>query len=418
MLPRSLEQFNGFGFIPVGEPIVVTVAYELLKKENWTNALNIDKSIEVRFCNFLQVLEFYFNITFPICKQSNARTKSKKSWITKGIKISSLKLKQLYKRKLSGNESDKILYSKYKKIYSRVIKAAKRLDNDNFLRESSNKSKAMWNIIDKCIGKDKVSPHQPNNIEITVDGQVYSSPKTVADIFNKTFTTVNTGTDSNDAILNLDHPSVRGISSNVGTRNPYNSNNLFLNPVTEHELSKVITSLPNSKSTTAGICSVYILKQIMPYIVKPLLALINDSFVYGIFPDCLKTSYVIPVFKKGSKSDCNNYRPISILSNFSKIIEKLMFNRIYSFLDSYNILYENQHGFRANYSTHTAMLALFDLIYNDLNCSRRSLAIFIDLTKAFDSVPHQELLHKLEKKSVYVELHWIGVLVILEIDRK
>ena len=113
--------------------------------------------------------------------------------------------------------------------------------------------------------------------------------------------------------------------------------------------------------------------------------------------DNLKISKAIPFFKdKGSKLECKNYRPISLLSNVNKIIEKIMYNRLYNFLEKYNCIYENQFGFRSHHSTNHALISLTEHVRNAIDNNNLACGVFIDLPKAFDSVDHEILLNKLE----------------------
>ena len=116
--------------------------------------------------------------------------------------------------------------------------------------------------------------------------------------------------------------------------------------------------------------------------------IINLSFASGIFPDCLKTAKVTPIFKKGSKLECSNYRPISLLSNIDKIIEKLMHKRVMNFLIDHKILYKKQFGFQKNFSTAHAVIKLIEDIEKAIDNKKSVCAVFVDLQKAFDTVDH------------------------------
>ena len=116
----------------------------------------------------------------------------------------------------------------------------------------------------------------------------------------------------------------------------------------------------------------------------------------GRHPDKLKLAHTLPIFKKGSRLLVSNYRPISLLSNLNKILEKIMHKRIYAFLEKYEILYELQFGFRAGYSTTHALIHMTEAIRSALDSGSVTCGIFVDFQKAFDTVNHDILLRKLE----------------------
>ena len=118
--------------------------------------------------------------------------------------------------------------------------------------------------------------------------------------------------------------------------------------------------------------------------------------MYGIFPDCLKTAKVIPIFKKGDKNEINNYRPISVLSTFSKILEKLICKIMRKFLDIHSIISSNQYEFRSSLSTTHAMLDVLTSTYDNINDITITALLLFDLNKAFDTVQHDILLRQLK----------------------
>ena len=125
--------------------------------------------------------------------------------------------------------------------------------------------------------------------------------------------------------------------------------------------------------------------------------MINKSFITGKFPDALKIARVTPIFKTGDKQDISNFRPISILPIISKIYEKVVLIQILSFINKFKLLHNNQYGFRPNRSTTQAILDNLQFIYNNLDAGNTVLSIFLDFSKAFDSINHQILLSKLNK---------------------
>ena len=173
------------------------------------------------------------------------------------------------------------------------------------------------------------------------------------------------------------------------------SNSLFLTPVTPLEVKDIIDALNPSKSVGPNSIPIKLLK-IVGCSISPLLALlINHSFQSSIYPDTFKIAKVISLKKRNPELP-SHYRPISLLSIFSKIFEKLMYKRLYSFLEVHNILYSLQFAFQENHSIDHVLVSLTESVKNTLDNKRLGCGIFIDLQRAFDTVNHKILLSKLE----------------------
>ena len=167
--------------------------------------------------------------------------------------------------------------------------------------------------------------------------------------------------------------------------------------VTEQEVLKMLNSLDTNKSAGPDKVPNKLLKMCALLIANPLCKLFNKSLQAGIFPLSWKKACVTPIFKqKGSRSDPTNYRPISLLPNLSKILEKLVFNKIYEHLSENNLLTEKQSGYRPGHSTHIQLLYLTHQLYSALNENKNFTAIFLDISKYFDKIWHEALIAKCE----------------------
>uniref|UniRef100_A0A3Q3EUW8 Reverse transcriptase domain-containing protein n=1 Tax=Labrus bergylta TaxID=56723 RepID=A0A3Q3EUW8_9LABR len=187
-----------------------------------------------------------------------------------------------------------------------------------------------------------------------------------------------------------------------------NPKSMFLTAVEESEIIEIVHKCKNKTSTDYNDIDMRIVKQVIQGIAKPLTHICNLSFKTGKFPRKMKIAKVIPLYKTGDKHHFTNYRPVSLLPQFSKILKKLFADRLNKFINKHNLLTDSQYGFRPNRSTSLAVIELIEKITNSLDQKNYAAGVFIDLKKAFDTINHDRLINKLERYGIRgVVLNWL-----------
>lgn len=329
--------------------------------------------------SFMEDFLMLYNLCFPqklVTLKSNKKTK----WISRGIKLCSQKQRKLlWGYRHNPTSQNKLALKKYSTLYRKIIKLTQKAQNNHFIKNSQNKSKAAWEIINNS----KICLPQEQIMCINRDNLSFTDPNDIANELNNYFIDIIENKPQTDK-----HP------PNSKFQN-LTSQSLFMTPVSASDIIKIIDDLKNTNTVGYDGVSTKVIKYVKEIISAPLAHIINISICDGVFPNGLKKVIVKPVFKQNDKTDPKNYRPISKIPIISKIFEKVIYNSLYTYFEKYNLFCSEQKGFRKNCGTN---MALYDLLSTVMSCVDNKnpvCAIFTDMSKAFDYVDHTLLINKL-----------------------
>ena len=351
----------------------------MVNNTDFTNIFSVNNPSDA-FDKFYKIIMKIFNTCFPVKTKIIRHNKIKVPWMTKKLKMCIRKKFKLYclmRRGLITRHS----FRTYKKTLNWVSKKIRTQYYFKKFHLCKSNIKKTWSNINEVMQRVK-----NNSILKIVDteGQEYSGNQ-LPNLFNNYFTNV-----VQTLISNLP----QGINYDYFNRIPVNRDSCFFYPASDSECSNIIKIMGNKGNVMNDISFKYI-KLIADKVVPVITHIYNLCLEQGIYPHSMKIARVIPLFKSGSRQSLNNYRPISTLICFNKIFERLTFNRMSNFINYYRLLSNYQFGFRANYSTGFAVFSLLSDYFMTFNKKLYTVALYLDLSKAFDSVNRDILLHKL-----------------------
>ena len=337
-------------------------------------------------------MKTYFDHHFPI-QQTKIKYSNRNEWINKALKNEIIERERLfiYKKKYPTQENIDV----YKKFRNKNLSNQRKTERNYYKEQfelNENDIRKSWKVIKDVIGKHEhrlCNDHEDFyiNSKLTID------KNQIANSFNNYF--VNIGKSLAQQITSTINP-LSYIDTNI--------HSIYIPDISKNEIITVINTLKNSAPGNDEMPA-SILKHCIETYIDPLTYLVNLSINQGIFPDELKIAKVLPIYKSDDKQLIQNYRPISVLPFFSKIFEKIISNHLLNFIDTNNILYDNQFGFRKNHSTTHAIITLVERVSKALDTGKIVVGVYLDLKKAFDTVDHQILLNKLYAIGIRGHIH-------------
>ena len=353
-----------------------------LAKIDWSEIYNLIDAQSI-FTRFHEIFLRLYNVNFPK-RKIKLKYNNRKPWLTEGIKQSIRIKNKLYmnfvKVKSAYNETK---YKTFRNKLKHVLLTAEKKHYAETLEANKSNMKKTWTILKGIINLNKRKRVQ-DKFKLH-DDTLTENKVTISESFNQFF-------------VNIGPNLAKGMSNQTTTPESFMggkvSNLIFLEPVTIYEIQNLVMSLKNGAPGYDEIKS-DILKLSLQHIGEPLAHMCNMSLIQGIFPQELKLANVLPLYKSGDPQLFSNYRPVSLLPTLSKVLEKVMYTRLNSLLEMNDILFGNQFGFRRSHSCYMALMIMVNEITRSLDNGEHVVGIFLDFSRAFDTVNHTVLLKKL-----------------------
>ena len=359
---------------------------DALESVSWNNVL-VQDNVDMAYDQFWETFSSLFEIYIPEVKTKfNKNIHRINGHLTKGLLISRNQKNFLHKQYIkTPNHINELRYKNYRNIYNTLLRKSKKLHISRSLSDNKHNPKKTWEILNNIIGCNKSASKVT---ELNINGQTICDSKIIAEEFNNFFTGV--GQRISDSI---DRVSIEPESYLDEANNLPSFEFDEIGPIL---ICDILKSFESKKSVDIDGINTNLLKYLNTTISTPLAHIFNLSLKNGKFPSNLKKSRVVPIFKAGDPKNCDNYRPISLVSAISKILEKIVAIKLTNYLDINKLIYNKQFGFQRSLSTEHNLLHLTNFVSKAINDDEYCIGIFLDLKKAFDVVNHKILLKKLK----------------------
>jgi sarcosine oxidase/L-pipecolate oxidase len=370
-----------------------------LRTLTWNTTLS-SNSVDESYNHFWADFKPIYDSHFPkMTRKPNKNRQKISNFLTPELLAARRTKLELHKIYLASPTPDnKANYTKHRNEYNTAVRKQKAQYYEQSLAASRN-SKDTWHILKEAANLNK-NTHCIT--EILANGTLTSNDTEIANTFNHFFSTA--GSNIANSLPTSDKDPLTYLSDLPDT-----ARLLELEGCGQILVGNTIRQLVSKTSTDLDGISSKLLKAIQYEIEKPLAHIFALSLSSGTFPSQLKASRVIPIHKAGDTTNCDNYRPISLVNAFSKVLEKIVCTKLVNHLEQNKLIYKHQYGFLKGRSTEHALMHITNKIGQALNENKYCVGVFLDLKKAFDVVPHSILLKKLEKLGITgTALEWFS----------
>ena len=339
------------------------------------------EDLQAAFSRFQGVIDVHFNTNFKL--HTFTRTYiNRHPWMTEALRTQIRLKNSKYKEYVKSNNVDIVeSYKDSKRIlHSSLRNAEIQYYSEQYELNSGDMFKS-WKVLKTILALNSSS--EKRQLCLTINNVAVTNSIDIANGFN-------------DFFVSIGPELAKDIHSDINPLTYVNNvnNSIVIFDVSCDEVKNIIRSLKNS-SAGHDEFPTFVGKLCVDSYIEPLTFLINYSLKTGVFPSELKLARMVPIFKAGDSSALTNYRPISVLTFFAKVFEKIVYNKLLNFISDNNILYDHQYGFRKGRSTQQAIITLVDKITKSQDIGDIVITLLIDLKKAFDTIDHRILLRKL-----------------------
>ena len=339
------------------------------------------EDLQAAFSRFQGVIDVHFNTNFKL--HTFTRTYiNRHPWMTEALRTQIRLKNSKYKEYVKSNNVDIVeSYKDSKRIlHSSLRNAEIQYYSEQYELNSGDMFKS-WKVLKTILALNSNS--EKRQFCLTINNVAVTNSIDIANGFN-------------DFFVSIGPELAKDIHSDINPLTYVNNvnNSIVIFDVSCDEVKNIIRSLKNS-SAGHDEFPTFVGKLCVDSYIEPLTFLINYSLKTGVFPSELKLARMVPIFKAGDSSALTNYRPISVLTFFAKVFEKIVYNKLLNFISDNNILYDHQYGFRKGRSTQQAIITLVDKITKSQDIGDIVITLLIDLKKAFDTIDHRILLRKL-----------------------